>query len=331
MKEFVINKKESNQRVDKYLLRLMPNATKSFLYKMMRKKNIVLNDHRIQGNELLKPDDVIKVWFSDETFNSMSASNKINNIDLYLYAYKSIKNIDIIYEDDDFIILDKPAGVLSQKASNDDISLNEWLIGYLISTNAISSTDLSFFKPSISNRLDRNTSGMVLCGKSIYGLNILSKTIKDRTVTKIYHAYVFGKPSDNKRLSAYHTKNQATNEVKIISEEQYKLLSSEMQKAYTNIITSYKLISSSYNAITQKDISLIEVELITGKTHQIRAHMAYEGYPLVGDSKYGDVSLNKALHINSQLLHAYKLIFPNDEKLGSLSGKTFVSKADISL
>lgn len=332
MKEFVINKKESNQRADKYLMRLMPNATKSFLYKMMRKKNIVLNDHKMQGNEVLQQNDVIKVWFSEETFTAMSMAESSDiNVSEYVKAYDTLKNIEVIYEDDDFIILDKPVGVLSQKATNNDISLNEWLIGYLLNNKTISAKELAATKPSISNRLDRNTSGLVLCGKSVYGLNILSKIIKDRTVQKLYHAYVVGIPPKSERLSAYHFKNTETNEVNIISAAQYNDLTDTQKEKFSNIITAYKLVSSSFNDCISKDISLIEVELVTGKTHQIRAHMAHEGYPLVGDNKYGNNLINKKLNVNYQMLNAYRLVFPIDDNIGSLSGKSFTSKIDLSL
>lgn len=332
MKEFVINSKESNQRVDKYLLRIMPNASKSFLYKMMRKKNIVLNDHKMQGNEILNTNDVIKIWFSDETFNTMAnVSNESIDISEYLNAYKKFTNIGIIFEDDDFIILDKPVGVLSQKAEPFDLSLNEWLIGYLLENKKIVPSNLASIKPSISNRLDRNTCGLVLCGKSLYGLNILNKTIKDRNVKKLYRAYVFGEISESKDLNDYLIKDTSTNLVKIINKQKYNKLSDNDKKDYSNILTSYKPLESLYNAEVKNHISLIEVELKTGKTHQIRAHMAFAGYPLLGDSKYGNTSLNKILKLNHQLLQAYKVVFPKDDNLGSLSNKTFSSKISLDL
>lgn len=332
MKQFVINTKDSNQRADKYLQRIMPNASKSFLYKMMRKKNIVLNDHKMQGNEILNSNDVIKVWFSDDTFNSMAnVSNDSIDIEEYLTAYNKLKDIEVIYEDDDFIILDKPVGILSQKATPKDLSLNEWLIGYLLKNNKIQPADLASVKPSISNRLDRNTCGLVLCGKSLYGLNILSKTIKNRDIKKLYKAYVFGKVEKAKQLSDYLRKDQNTNLVKIIDEEAYNKLSKSEKNDYSNILTAYKPLESSYSQITDRNITLIEVELKTGKTHQIRAHMAHEGFPLIGDNKYGNNSLNKMLKTDHQLLQAYKLVFPKDDSLGTLSNKTFLSKISLAL
>lgn len=326
MKEFVIKQKDSNQRADKYLQRILPNASKSFLYKMMRKKNIVLNDHKMQGNEILNNNDVIKIWFSDDTFNSMSkVSDNAIDISEYINAYKSLKNISVIYEDDDFIILDKPVGVLSQKAEPNDKSLNEWLIGYMLENNIITASSLASVKPSISNRLDRNTCGLVLCGKTLYGLNILNKTIKNRNVKKLYKAYVFGNVKEPKQLNDYLKKDSKTNLVKIIDENTFKRIEESEQKTFSNIITSYKPIESFFSPKVNNYITIIEVELKTGKTHQIRAHIAYDGFPLIGDNKYGNNSINKLLKADHQLLQAYKLEFPMDDTLGSLSNKTFMS------
>lgn len=328
MKEFIISEKDSKQRVDKYLQRLLPNTTKSFLYKMMRKKNIVLNDHKIQGNELLNENDIIKIWFSDDTFDNLSGQNSSLDIDTSEFenAYKKIKGIEIIYEDDDYIVLDKPIGVLSQKADRKDVSLNEWIIGYLLSNNKLDVRDLNNCKPAVVNRLDRNTCGLVLGGKTTYGLNRLSKSIKDRSIKKIYHAIVLGKPDNEQLLVDYHTKNTATNEVKVISQNQYNRLNASEKDNYTIIKTLYKPVKSSLNSNIDSYVSLLEVELLTGKTHQIRAHMAYAGYPLLGDNKYGNSYVNKKLHLNHQLLQAYQLTFPACEDLGSISGKTFISE-----
>ncbi len=327
MKEFIIEQKDSGQRIDKYLLRILPQASKSFLYKMMRKKNIVINDKKIDGNELIKAGDSVKIWFSDETFSKFAVSSS-DAIDTkqYINAYNSIHNIEIIYEDDNFAILNKPAGVLSQKADNNTLSINEWFIGYLLNSNSISPDSLAVSKPSIVNRLDRNTAGIVLAGKTVYGLNTLGKLVKNRDLKKYYICYVLGILEGEALLSGYHIKDEINNKVTIITEEQFKLLDIEKQNLYSKVQTKYKSIETHKLDTASKsfDVTKLEIDLITGKSHQIRAHLASIGHGLIGDDKYGNRELNKSLNLKHQLLYAYKVIFPVDDNLGALSGKEII-------
>ena len=158
MKEYIIEKKDSGQRSDKYIARLLPNASKGFIYKMIRKKNIVLNDSKMSGNEILKEGDSVKFWLSDDTFDKFSSLSNTEDTDEYIKAYRTLGyDIEILYENDDFIILNKPAGALSQRSDSGDVSLNEWLIGYLLEKGRLKADSLNICKPSVVNRLDRNT------------------------------------------------------------------------------------------------------------------------------------------------------------------------------
>lgn len=325
MKEFIIKQNESGQRVDKYLMRILPGASKSFLYKMIRKKNIVLNDLKITGNEIIKANDSVKIWFSDDTFNKFANSDSTPaETSEYLNAYMAIKDVSVLYEDDNIIILDKPAGVLSQKSKESDISLNEWLIGYLLTTKA-SLIDLKYYKPSVQNRLDRNTSGIVLCALSLKGAGILSKLIKEHKITKIYQAIVEGELKGEETLIGYHRKNNEKNTVEIISPKAYENLDINLQKQYSKVITCYKALEGIKSSAKPKNASFIEVKLITGKSHQIRAHMASIGHPLVGDSKYG----RKNHEAEHYMLHACRVTFPSLDELGKLSEKTIYSSKSI--
>lgn len=320
MKEFVINDQTSGRKSATYLSKILPNASFGFIQKMMRKKNITLNNKKMTGNEILQTGDSIKIFFSDETFDNFTENKQID-IDEYIKAYKLIKNIRIIYEDEQYIILYKPTNVLSQKADNKMLSLNEWLIGYLITQNKLSADSLKECKPSICNRLDRNTSGLVLAAKTVHGLNTLNKLIKNRSIEKHYLAKCLGAfEIKSQKICAYLHKEEDKNVSFVIDEFEYSKLE-ETNKAL------YKPIQLQYNVIREYKtdnsiISDVDIDLITGKSHQIRAQMAKLGHPLLGDEKYGNKQINHKLNVLSQQLTAYKLIFPICKELGELSDKT---------
>ena len=278
MQSHEIKKQEAGQRLDKFLHKFMPEATTSFFYKMLRKKNITLNGKKAEGKEMLSEGDMISFFFSDETFTKFRGVNALHTSTAeYEKAFRILKGIQIIYEDQDVLILNKPAGILSQKAKPEDLSLNEWLIGYLLCKKTISSEELTTFKPSVCNRLDRNTSGLVLCGKSLKGSQELTKMIREREVRKFYHTIVVGKMNQNAQIDGYLYKDEKTNKVTV-----YPFHTPDMPKGAQEIKTAYTPIKS------WGDYTLLEVELITGKTHQIRAHLASIGHPIVGDPKYGN-------------------------------------------
>lgn len=334
MQSVTIGKNQAGQRLDKFLHKYLPNAGTSFLYKMLRKKNITLNGKKAEGKEMLSVGDEVKFFFADETFlkfsgqaslESTEAQDTSTDIKEYQLAYQKLSKVKVLYEDENVLIVNKPVGVLTQKASPSDFSLNEWLIGYMLHTNAISAEELKSFHPSVCNRLDRNTSGIVLCGKSLAGSQALSKIIKERTVQKFYRTICVGEILQGEDLKGYLIKDSKTNKVQIRREsDSPKSSDPKNSPAESYIHTKY------YPLNTSKDFTLLEVELITGKTHQIRAHLASINHPIIGDFKYGNRKVNlhlKESHsLQNQLLHAYRVVFPTEEGvLAPLSGKEIIA------
>ena len=305
MKEFIINENEAGQRFDKYLGKLLREAPKSFFYKMLRKKNITLNGGKATGNEKLVQGDHIKLFLSDETFEKFSGTEE--------KIARAHQKLDVIYEDENVLFINKPVGMLSQPADGKEPSLVEYLTGYLLENGSVTEESLHTFHPSVCNRLDRNTSGIVAAGKSLAGLQELSTLFHDRDLHKFYRCLVKGEIKKEKYIKGYLHKDEKCNKVTVQEKETPGALPIE---------TRYRPLSSNGN------VSLLEVELITGRTHQIRAHLAGSGHPIIGDFKYGNRPLNEAYRqkygLQSQLLHAYRLQIPQIEgRLSYLSGKTF--------
>lgn len=310
MKELIISANEANQRLDKYLTKYLSQAPSSFIYKMLRKKNIVLNGKKAVGKEKLQKGDSVKLFLADDTIQKFCGK-----------APKVQTNIkdpmpEILYEDANVLLLNKPVGMLSQKASPEDVSVVEHVTAYLIRNGQLTEEDLHTFHPAICNRLDRNTSGIIAAGKSLAGLQELSQGFHDRTFRKYYHCLVKGVVEKPVSLCGYLKKDPVTNRVTVLSKE--------MDGAQA-IETEYRPIASGGG------YTLLEVHLITGKTHQIRAHLASVGHPLIGDYKYGDRILNDRFRsefgLKSQLLHAYRLEFPElSGALAEVSGRQFTAE-----
>ena len=326
MQSVTIGNNQAGQRLDKFLRKYLPSAGSSFLYKMLRKKNITLNGKRAEGKEMLSVGDTVCFFFSEETFAKFSGSNapqehrdtpnasKLQAITAYQEAYRSLTGIEVLYEDANIVILNKPMGILTQKAKPSDVSLNEWLIGYLLQEGCIDEAELKTFHPSVCNRLDRNTSGIVLCGKTLAGSQALSRVIKERLIQKFYHTICLGELQEKQLLKGYLKKDAATNKVTISA--------SPSKEDAAEIWTAYEPLGTAHG------YTLLEVELITGKTHQIRAHLAGIRHPIIGDYKYGNLKQNNILkdkyQLEAQLLHACRMVFPTDETgvLASLNGRS---------
>lgn len=337
MQSVTIGANQAGQRLDKYLHKCLPAAGTGFLYKMLRKKNITLNSKKAEGKEMLSVGDEIKFFFADETFAKFSGMDLPTNntfsqeeahskqtsskaIREYTEAYRKLKGITILYEDAHVLILNKPVGILTQKAAPTDLSLNEWLIGYLLETNAITAGELQTFHPSVCNRLDRNTSGIVLCGKSLSGSQALSRIIKERTLQKYYHTICVGEWKQQETLKGYLHKDSKTNKVTVLKE----IPATDKEKDYSPIQTAFQPIHY------EDGYTLLEVELITGKTHQIRSHLAYHKHPIIGDGKYGNKQENhkfrEQFSLQNQLLHAHRVVFPKEEgALAALSGREVIA------
>lgn len=308
MKILKVEKNEAGQRLDKLLSKQLNKAPKSFIYKMLRKKNITLNGKKAEGSEITKINDEIKLFLSDETIEKFSEKNEITTVVEHEF--------DVVYEDSNILIVNKPVGLLSQKSSPEDISLVEQVISYLVTSGQIGKEQLQTFKPSICNRLDRNTSGLVVTGKSLMGLQTMSRLFRDRSLHKYYLCIVKGKIEKSNHISAYLSKDEKANQVTVST---HKLDDS------VYIQTEYEPIH--YN----EDFTLLRVKLITGKTHQIRAHLSSIGHPIVGDSKYGNDNMNKwfkrEFGLEHQLLHSYQIIFPTmTDEFQYLSNKVITAK-----
>ena len=282
MKKLIVTKKYDNKKINKFLQDSLPTLTNNLFYKTLRKKDIKINGKRISENVNVYENDEILLYISDKLLE--------NKVDL-----------DIIYEDDNILIINKPA----ELEVVGDNSLTE------VIHKQYSNCE---FLPMPCHRLDRNTKGLIIYAKNQLSLDILSQKFKDHEIEKHYLALVYGKPSKNReKLVSYLFKD---------SKKSLVYISDEPKKGYSKIITSYSLIETYPNGT-----SLLDVEIETGKTHQIRAHLAHISLPIVGDGKYGDYEVNKKFKAKYQNLTSYKLkfVFSSEARiLDYLNGKEFV-------
>ncbi len=326
MREWTVGSAEKDQRLSRYLQRKLPGAPSSFLYKMLRKKNIKLNGKKASGSELLHGGDLVTFFLSDETIRGFGgilpgeiADKEEQKEALLEYerAYRQFRSRvgsdGILYEDADLLAVKKPVGVLSQKASDTDRSMNEWFVGYLLEKGEISAEQLREFRPSICNRLDRNTGGILLCAKTLSGARETGKLLRDRSLRKFYQAAVLGTVKEGGSIEGYLQKDGVTNLVNFqrtvdTGGNEGGVLPDGLPGVSNWTSTTYRPL------ITGKKYSLLELELITGKTHQIRSHLASAGHPILGDPKYGDLAINEKIRreygLRGQMLWCCRIEFP---------------------
>jgi 23S rRNA pseudouridine955/2504/2580 synthase len=300
-----ITANEEKQRLDRFLKKYFKNAPLSYIYKLVR-KNVKVNGRRVPENTILKLGDEVTIYISKEEADSFMPKNSIKS---------SKRQFGIAYEDDNIIIVEKPYGLLTHGTSEEKRNtLTNQVIGYLIETQAYNPKKDITFAPSPVNRLDRNTTGLVIFGKNYASLKSLNKMMREREhIKKYYLTIVSGEVNRELKLTDRMTKDIENNKIVV------------------NRDISGKLMETIARPLVSKgEYTLLEVELITGRTHQIRAHLAKAGYPIIGDAKYGDPHVNnrmrKQFALTTQFLHSYRLYF-NDSltPLENMKGKEIIS------
>lgn len=310
MKEIIIQENENNQRLDRFLKKYLNDAPTSFIYKMLRKKRIKLNSKKADPKDKIVTGDTIQLYLSEETIDSFKVKNT--------YEPQKKSKLNIVYEDGNLVLIHKEAGVLSHSSKKGEASLVDSFISYLYDKGEYDPSSERVFKPAICNRLDRNTIGLVIAAKNYNTLKGINEAIRSKNIDKYYKCLVKGELKSNLNLEDYIVKNKDENKSYVTNEK-----NEESKKIQTNV----NILKSS------SKFSLVEVELITGKSHQIRAHLSYINHPVVGDYKYGDEKVNMLFRqkfgLKHQYLFAYKLRFNNMPKgLEYLNGKEFVDNMD---
>lgn len=306
MKEFIINSNDANQRLDKFIQKSVPRLPQSMMYKAIRNKRIKINGKRAEISTRLQAGDIVQMYINDEFFDTA--------VETEFMAAPAV--LDIVYEDENIILIDKKNGLVVHEDNENTVdTLINRLKHYLYDKGEYKPEEENSFAPSLCNRLDRNTGGIVIAAKNAESLRILNQKIKDRELEKYYLCITVGvPPKKNDTITAYLEKNSDDNTVKVTDRKTDK---------NKTIITTYKVLK------VKENLALLEIKLDTGRTHQIRAHMAHIGCPLLGDGKYGINKINKEYKIKTQALYSYKLKFTFETDSGCLeylNGKEFEVK-----
>lgn len=302
MVTFTVNENDSGQRVDKFVTKALPDLPKSMMYRLFRKKDIKINGRRCDISAVLQTGDVVTVYVKQEL--SGEKQHDMNFL-------KSPDSINAVYEDDNILIVFKPVGLdsHSNSTSTSDTLINR-IKHYLYNKNEYSPETESSFAPALCSRLDRNTSGLVISAKNAAALRELNEAIRNGSIHKIYRCITVSPPPKSEDIiTAYHRKDDSRNIVRISDTE---------QEGFRKIKTGYRVLDS------KKGLTLLEVTLFTGRTHQIRAHLAHINAHILGDGKYGNVSANKRYGVFRQALCAYSLKFelPENSPLAYMNAVT---------
>lgn len=308
MKQITIEKNDAGRRLDRFLRKYLCNASLGSIYKIIR-KDVKVNGSR-KGNEyMLDEGDVINLYLSDDMIETLSKRSQKES------HSKAKKNFKVVYEDENILVADKPWGLLTHGDNTEKKNhLANQLKDYLIEKGEYNPRIEKVFAPAPCNRLDRNTTGLVICGKNAVSLKGLNEMIREDMISKFYQTIVYGNIDKELRLTGKLTKDGRTNTVTISSDGDGK-----------DIVTIVRPIRK------LRGCTLVEVELVTGRTHQIRAHLASIGHPVIGDSKYAkgpaakfNIKLKKEFGLSTQLLHSARLeLRETVEALSYLQGQVF--------
>ncbi len=306
MTEITIQKNDAGQRADRFLAKAYPNLKSQLVCKLMRKKRIKLNGAKVEPNAILKEGDVFRFYLSEELLSKETRRETADFRDISA-------EINVVYEDENIMLVDKPAGlVVHEDNDNTADTLINRILSCLYRNGEFNPECENSFTPALVNRIDRNTSGIVIAAKNAESLRVLNQKVRDREIKKLYLCAVSGKPEPSSAtLTAY---------LKKLAEENRVLISDKPRPDYLTIKTKYWVLES------RGGLSLVEVDLLTGRTHQIRAHFAHIGHPLLGDGKYGENAINKRYGAKFQALCSYKLKFEfttDAGRLEYLNGRDF--------